>query len=143
MKAKFDKAGWDKLKPALEDFTPGRGQDLADSRFQVAFWPSSKGKLSDPDFWPCSNCAGQGKIYDPDEPIDPVEGRKFAKRIACPECRGTGNIGSKRFRKEFKEGRAKWNKKMAEYKKQTALLKNIFRNLSQDEHEALYKYYHR
>lgn len=41
--------------------------------------------------WPCYECQGRGKIWDP-EGRDDYEGNKLNRRIDCRLCHGTGNL---------------------------------------------------
>lgn len=46
-------------------------------------WVNDKG-------WACTECAGLGWNYDPDEQPDPVEGYKLCRRLKCKSCNHTG-----------------------------------------------------
>ena len=141
-KPKFDEKEWEKKRPSVKGFVGAK--DLKELRKEVAGWHSAgMEKLKDPDFWPCEDCHGQGKIYDPDEPIDPVEGRKFAKRIPCPKCDGTGNEGREKFARKFNEKMKEFKAEVAEYERHTAFLKRLYRTLTDEQEDALSKYFGR
>jgi excinuclease UvrABC ATPase subunit len=71
----------------------------------------------------CPKCKGDGKIWDPDDPPDIIEGNKLRNIIQCPECKGkkTGDFSIVWFEKYFEA------KKNAKIKYNFCLAKNIER----------------
>lgn len=53
--------------------------------------------------YPCLVCNSFGRVVDPDEQPDPMEGYRNADRIICPECGGGGLIPRVYFYHEFKQ----------------------------------------
>jgi hypothetical protein len=136
MKQKIDFERWNSSRPertyaSLEE---------ARRKSYDCYHGFGENRLTDVSFWPCLECGGRGKIYDPDEPIDPVEGHKFSSRIPCPDCRGSGNMGKPAFTKWYNGETAKWRAELAEFKKTTAVLRRLQKKLTDEEYDALCEY---
>ena len=53
--------------------------------------------------YPCIKCEGRGRIYDPDDPRDVIEGNKMRRTISCSMCAGSGVANKKYWKKRYKE----------------------------------------
>lgn len=78
-------------------------------------------KLFDTNFFPCLHpeCCGNGRIYDPNDQPDPVEGNKMRDRIKCPTCKGSGQTTKKEFL-EFYNISKKMRNQRRKFEKETA-----------------------
>jgi hypothetical protein len=70
--------------------------------------------------WPCLACRAKGRIYDPDDPPDPVEGYRHCRTLNCPICKGSGK-GSK------KECQAVYRKAIEDFKAREATYKTLLK----------------
>ncbi len=74
--------------------------------------------------FPCVECGGQGRIYDPNDAPDIIEGNKMRNRIKCPICEGERTMSPKSFRFEYAVWIQEWKDKMVKYKKFQLILKS-------------------
>jgi hypothetical protein len=51
--------------------------------------------------FPCPKCDCKGRIHDPNDQPDPVEGYKMVNKITCPLCSGKGHIPKALHDKNF------------------------------------------
>lgn len=75
--------------------------------------------------YPCFYCYGSGRIVDPQEISDVIEGHKLSRRIDCPKCIGTAESTHEVYIKVYLE-------KFDEYQKDLIYwnsLRNIWLNL--------------
>jgi hypothetical protein len=87
--------------------------------------------------WPCLECRGCGRIYDPDDPPCPIEGNKLRNRIKCPKCKGSGEGSRKEIREAYKAIIDKWKQDCLEFDRSQALRKSGLAKLTTDERKAL------
>jgi hypothetical protein len=107
-------------------------------------WDYQYGKedrIKSDDYFPCNICSGLGKLIDPNEIPDVVEGYKFAKRISCQNCFGTGEIGKKRFREIYKFEIEKYRSDLKTFKHKEATIKQILSPLSKGDIAILKEYF--
>ena len=87
--------------------------------------------------YPCSECSGNGRIVDPSEIPDVIEGHKLSRRISCPLCEGTGEHPLKEafYQEHYDNMRQKYETELAEWNR----LHNIWKTfrITDDEWEAL------
>lgn len=102
-----------KLRVAMIDLPERPYATINEARRKVAGGFGTDGRLSveaqisNRDFWPCPTCHGSGRVYDPNEQADPIEGHKFCRKIACGECK-EGNVGFKKFREFYRAEISRW-----------------------------------
>jgi hypothetical protein len=77
----------------------------------------------------CIRCEGSGRIYDPKDPRDPIEGNKMRNVISCQICAGSG-IGKlsdwkKYWRADKKFFTAKWKQEAADKARRKQILKKL------------------
>ena len=87
----------------------------------------------------CDNCHGHGRVVDPDEYMDPVEGYKFAKRIDCPDCSGEGIVS---FDKVYLDSLNQYQARQSQLKQweaDRALIESALSKLTDDEIKAILK----
>lgn len=111
---------------------------LADYRAKVIGWGSRR-KFFDrtPNAWPCTRCRGDGRIYDPNDPPDPVEGNRHRDVIDCTACNGTGCIGRELFAATYREIISKYLHDKEEYETLVKAKKVAIAKLSDLELRAL------
>lgn len=83
--------------------------------------------------WPCVECRGHGKIYDPEDPPCPIEGNKGRHKIRCPKCDGTGEGQESDYSKLLKEAKEKHKIAVANYNKDLGLYNSIMKKLTDEE----------
>lgn len=83
--------------------------------------------------YPCWACYASGRIIDPKEKPDVVEGHKLSNRINCPKCSGTGKLSAKdyeaRFRKDLDNWSIAYHIALAERSKQTRAYGRLIRGV--------------
>ena len=91
--------------------------------------------------WPCRGCNGRGRIVDPMEQPDVIEGDKFSRRIDCPECKGTGRSSEADFKAWYDKEIARQQAKVDEHRKIGKILQRLNRKLSKAEARAIRAYH--
>lgn len=70
---------------------------------------------------PCHRCNGNGKIIDPTEVPDVIEGHKLSRRIKCPDCAGSGDADLEKIEELYNEYVAKQSKEIEDYQRRKDL----------------------
>ena len=87
----------------------------------------------------CLECAGTGRIYDPNDPPCIIEGNKLRNRIQCPRCKGN-KLGTKaEHYQRFKENKVATAKRQAAWDEDKKMFLSIKNKLTRDEIDFLYK----
>lgn len=87
--------------------------------------------------YPCFSCDGTGRIYDPNDPPDPIEGNKLRRRIGCPHCNRTGETTEDVYRKAWRIERNKHRESKAKYQEMCNMLSSIEKRLTKEQIEFL------
>jgi hypothetical protein len=87
--------------------------------------------------WPCLECSGYGKIYDPNDPPCSYEGSRHRDRIKCPHCGGSGAGKRTDYVLLLSEYKKEHNTKMEHYKAEMKLYNSIKKKLTKKEWEYL------
>lgn len=87
--------------------------------------------------WCCDICSGSGRVIAPWERSDPVEGYKYADRVPCKDCNGTGKWDEKRWREWFKKEKAEYVELQAKKKEKERIRKQALAKLSDIERKVL------
>lgn len=83
--------------------------------------------------YPCPECWGNTRIYDPDDPPCPVEGNKMRSRIKCPTCKGTGESSKQELLKVYRKAVDRDNHILQEWKRNENMRITILGKLTQEE----------
>lgn len=75
--------------------------------------------------YPCFYCYGIGRIVDPQEVSDVIEGHKLSRRIDCPKCEGTAESTEKAYIKVYGKIFDEYQKTLIEW----SSLRNLWLNL--------------
>jgi hypothetical protein len=85
----------------------------------------------------CTECNGSGKIYDPNDPRDPIEGNKLRRVITCTSCKGSGTGLIDEWLSLFKADKIAEKKKQIQEKRKSKLVKSALKKLTDEEIKAL------
>ena len=85
----------------------------------------------------CVECNGWKTKLADDAFCDPVEGYKFANKVTCPTCNGTGLSSEKDWKNVFKILQTNYKAQMKEEKETEKLKKSALKKLTKDERKAL------
>src|SRR3990172_8675458 len=80
--------------------------------------------------WDCIPCAGSGKIYDPDDPPDCIEGNKLRRVLQCQKCKGSGIGTEKEWQNLYKKEMATIKSQNKIQKREAALIKKALHKLT-------------
>lgn len=87
----------------------------------------------------CPKCYGSGRIVDPNEEPDVIEGHKFSKRISCDNCSGKGYITGKQLKDIYKCEKEIQKIISQEIRKHNKLLASAKKKLTKEEFNAIYR----
>lgn len=87
--------------------------------------------------YPCPECFGYGKVYDPDDPPCPVEGNKMQDRIACPKCEKKGYVTREIWLGIYKQHKEYESAKVEKIKQQQKTWETIWGKLTPEERTFL------
>lgn len=113
-------------------------RSLADFRAKL-IWTSGGEKFfkEHPAKWPCLQCRGIGRIYDPNDPPCPIEGNKQRDRITCPDCGGSRCCTHTVFAEAYRKIIDKYLQEKDEYEALVKAKKIALSKLSDLERKAL------
>jgi len=87
--------------------------------------------------WVCPQCTGSGRVIADYERPDPVEGYKFADRVPCLECKGTGEYTEKGWRAIYSKERQNQIDRDRKERDREKLVKSALAKLTVGEQKAL------
>lgn len=87
--------------------------------------------------WPCPQCDGLGRDWDPDDPPCPIEGNKMRNRITCPRCKGTRVTTRSEWQQMRDAAVARYNADARERMAQRAVMRQALDKLTTEEAAAL------
>lgn len=87
--------------------------------------------------WPCPQCNGLGRDWDPDDPPCPIEGNKMRNRITCPRCNGTRVTTRSEWQQMLDAAVARHNADARERMTQRAVMRQALDKLTAEEAAAL------
>lgn len=99
-------------------------------------WSQPESTLRDPNFWPCLECGGKGKVHK-EEDRDCIEGYKLAPWYQCEHCAGTGEWPKAKVKEAYQEVVKEFKARLEAWKAQDALRRSGLRKLSEKERQAL------
>lgn len=109
-------------------------KNLEDARVTRSF---SQEKAENGEY-PCIYCHGSGKQIAPGEQCDPIEGFTRARKVACPQCEGTGAWAKKRFHAWYKKNHSDlYKEEMKEWHRKKSILERLKNRLAIQEIEVL------
>lgn len=95
-------------------------------------WPKTKtGEFM------CRDCYGSGRVLAPNAMCDPVEGYKFAERVQCTVCHGTGAVDKSRVKTIYSQQKETYKKKLHEWQKLKAKVTNALCNVEENDLKVL------
>lgn len=89
------------------------------------------------DYFPCMECNGRGKIYDPDEQPCPVEGNKLRSLIPCGVCQSSGRSTKEVYDAKLQEVKERVEEANAELTRKVNLTQSLLDKATLDEWKAL------
>lgn len=78
----------------------------------------------------CLECEGSGRIYDPDDPRDVIEGNKMRRTITCPSCKGLKIGKLSEWKSLWKKEKKALEVRNAKEAKEAARRKRILKKLT-------------
>lgn len=87
--------------------------------------------------WPCPQCNGLGRDWDPDDPPCIIEGNKMRNRITCPHCKGTCVTSRSEWQRMRDAAVARYNADARERRAQRAVMRQALDKLTPEEAAAL------
>jgi hypothetical protein len=99
--------------------------------------PFARRRLDDPTFFPCLECEGRSRIYDPQDEPDPIEGNKLRSRIKCPACKGTGEGSYNEVKAAYEATVAGYRESLAKWEHEESLRRSGLAKLTTQEKRAL------
>lgn len=87
--------------------------------------------------YPCTECRGYGRIYDPDDPPCPIEGNKMRNRIICPKCKGNLQISRGEWLQIYRDAKTKHKESLLKWMEKDRLKKSGLNKLTSEEKKAL------
>jgi hypothetical protein len=96
--------------------------------------------FDDPDIWPCIMCEGKGRIYDPSESPDVIEGYKLVGKVPCPLCKGSA-VGEKiHLYIKYREQIGSWRREYKKIEEKEKELLSVLSKLSYEDIVILARY---
>lgn len=112
-----------------------RWKNIMDARRDLMEYTLPK-HLTNLGWWPCLHCKA-GRIYDPNDPPDIIEGYKLVRRINCPICKGTAKGSKKLFMEMYNKELDDWKEKSANYKAAKKRLSELKKTLTDDDMQLI------
>ena len=113
-------------KPTIESVSPNRSS---------LYSPSKGGQ------YPCDECHGRGRIYDPNDAPDVNEGNKLRNSIVCPKCQGSGDLNKQYYLGVLEEKIKTWKDREDKRKKIKRLLLKSVEELTEETIKAVEYFY--
>lgn len=93
-------------------------------------------RVDSPNFWPCIECSGGGRVRDPAD-RDPVEGYKLAPWHKCSLCKGTGKGTKEAIKAIYDKAVADYRAARDKFDRLTKARRQALKKLTKEEKQAI------